>query len=102
MTLRVVTEGLAAASAEVEALAARLAAVNATAGAVISAVMPPAADAVSVRTALALSGQGAEHAGMAADGVVELSRSGVGTGQSAASYATGDAHAASTYQFGTA
>lgn len=100
MTLRVVPEGLAAASAEIEALAARLAAAHANAAAVISAVAPPAADAVSVQAALAFSTRGAQHAGVAAEGLVELGRSGVGTGQSAASYAAGDALAASSYQLG--
>lgn len=46
MTLRVVPEGLAAASAAVEALTARLAAAHASAAPVITAVVPPAADPV--------------------------------------------------------
>ena len=58
MMLRVVPEGLAAASANIGALTARLA---------------------------------------AAQGVAELGRSGIGVGESGASYAAGDAAAASSY-----
>jgi PE family len=78
MTLRVVPEGLAAASANIEALTARLAAAHAGAAPVITAVVPPAADP-------------------AAQGVAELGRSGIGVGESGASYAAGDAAAASSY-----
>ncbi len=97
MTLRVVPEGLAAASAAVESLTARLAAAHAAAAPLITAVTPPAADPVSLQTAVGFSAQGAEHAAVAAHGVAELGRSGVGVGESGASYATGDAQAASTY-----
>lgn len=62
MTLRVVPEGLAAASAAVEALTARLAAAHASAAPVITAVVPPAADPVSLQTAAGFSAQGVEHA----------------------------------------
>ncbi len=70
MALRVIPEGLAAASGSVEALTARLAAAHAGAAPLITVVVPPAA-------------QGAE----------ELGRAGVGVGESGASYATGDAAA---------
>ncbi|MGC2655558.1 MAG: PE domain-containing protein, partial [Mycobacterium sp.] len=43
------------------------------------------------------SAQGSEHAAVAAQGVEELGRSGVGVAESGVSYATGDAAAASTY-----
>ena len=43
------------------------------------------------------SAQGAEHNTVAAQGVEELGRSGVGVGESGTSYATGDAVAASSY-----
>ncbi|KAA1251976.1 PE family protein [Mycobacterium simiae] len=55
MTLWVVPGGLAGAAASVEALSARLAAAHAAAGPVISAVVSPAADPVSLATAAGLS-----------------------------------------------
>lgn len=97
MTLRVVPEGLAATSAAVEALTARLAAAHAAVAPAITAVLPAAADPVSLQTAAGFSAQGAEHAAVAAQGVQELGRSGLGVGESGTSYATGDAQAASTY-----
>ncbi|MEZ0340414.1 PE family protein [Mycobacterium sp. pV006] len=97
MTLRVVPEGLTAASAAVEALAARMAAVHAAAAPAVTAVIPPAADAVSLQTAAGFSAAGAQHQTVATQGVTELGRSGVGVGESAASYASGDAMAATSY-----
>ncbi|MCV7174617.1 PE family protein [Mycolicibacterium sphagni] len=97
MTLNVVPEGLSAASAAVDALTARLAATHAAAAPLISAVLPPAADAVSVQAALACAAKGSEHTLAAAEGVVELGRAGTGVAQSAASYAAGDALAAVSY-----
>jgi PE family len=97
MTLRVVPEGLVAASAAVEALTARLAAAHAAAAPAVTAVVPPAADAVSLQTAAGMSAHGTQHNTMAALGVEELGRSGVGVGESGTSYAAGDATAASSY-----
>ncbi|CAA0104172.1 PE family immunomodulator PE5 [Mycolicibacterium vanbaalenii] len=97
MTLRVVPEGLTAAGAAVEALTARMAAVHAAAAPLVSAVVPPAADPVSLQTAAGFSAHGAQHQALAAHGVEELGRSGIGVGESAASYASGDAMAASAY-----
>ncbi len=97
MTLRVVPEGLAAAASAVEALTARLAAAHAVAAPAVTVVIPPAVDAVSIQTALSLSAHGAQHSTVAAHGVEELGRSGVGVGQSGTSYATGDAAAAASY-----
>ncbi len=97
MTLRVVPEGLVSASAGVEAIAARLAAAHAGAAPLITAVVPPAVDPVSLQTAAGFSAQGSEHATVAAQGVAELGRAGIGVGESGASYAAGDAAAASTY-----
>lgn len=97
MSLRVVPEGLTAAASAVEALTARLAAAHATAAPAINTVIPPAADAVSLQTAVSLSAHGTEHSAVAAQGVTELGRSGVGVGESGTSYATGDAQAAATY-----
>ena len=97
MTLRVVPEGLAAASAAVEALTARMAAAHAAAAPMVTAVVPPAADAVSLQTATGFSARGAEHQAVAAQGIEELGRSGMGVADSGTSYATGDALAASSY-----
>jgi PE family len=97
MTLRVVPEGLAATSAAVEALTARLAAAHAAAAPLITTVMPPAADPVSLQTAAGFSAQGEEHSAVAAQGVEELGRAGVGVGEAGVSYQAGDAAAASTY-----
>lgn len=97
MTLRVVPEGLTAAAAAVEALAAKMAAVHAAAAPAVTAVVPPAADPVSLQTAAGLSAHGAEHQAVAAQGVTELGRAGVGVGESAISYVSGDAMAASAY-----
>ncbi|EUA40264.1 PE family protein [Mycobacterium avium subsp. avium 2285 (R)] len=71
-----VPEGLAATSAAVEALTARLAAAHAAAAPAITAVVPPAADPVSLQTALGFSAQGQEHSAVAAQGVEELGRPG--------------------------
>ncbi|REY04570.1 PE family protein, partial [Mycobacterium tuberculosis] len=65
MTLRVVPEGLAAASAAVEALTARLAAAHAGAAPAITAVVAPAADPVSLQSAVGFSALGSEHAAIA-------------------------------------
>jgi hypothetical protein len=97
MTLRVVPEGLTAAASAVEALTARLAAAHAAAAPLINTVVPPAADPVSLQTAVGLSAQGVQHSALAAQGVQELGRSGVGVGESGASYAAGDAQAAASY-----
>ena len=97
MTLRVVPEGLTAASAAVEALTARMAAAHAAASPLVTAVLPPAADAVSLQTATGFSAHGSQHQAVAAQSVEELGRSGVGVGESGISYATGDAMAASSY-----
>jgi hypothetical protein len=97
MTLNVVPEGLASTSAAVEALTARLAAAHGAAAPLITAVIPPAADPVSLQTAAGFSAQGAEHAAVATQGVEELGRSGLGVGESGTSYLSGDEQAASSY-----
>jgi hypothetical protein len=97
MTLRVVPEGLTAAGSAVEALTARLAAAHAAAAPLVSTVLPPAADPVSLQTAVGFSAHGTEHTAIATEAVTELGRSGVGVGESGTSYATGDAAAASSY-----
>ena len=97
MTLRVIPEGLVSASAAVEALTARLAAAHAAAAPLITAVVPPAADPVSLQTAAGFSAQGLEHAAGAAQGVTELGRSGAAVGESGSGYASTDATAAASY-----
>ena len=97
MTLQVVPEGLAATSAAVEALTTQLAAAHAAAAPAITVVVPPAADPVSLQTAVGFSAQGQEHAAVAAHGVEELGRAGVGVGQAGTSYLVGDTAAAATY-----
>lgn len=97
MTLRVIPQGLADAGAAVEALTARLVAAQADAAPLITTVVPPAVDPVSVQTGAAFSAAGNLHAAVAAQGSEELGRSGVGVGEAGISYATGDAAAASSY-----
>jgi hypothetical protein len=97
MTLHVVPEGLAAACAGVEALTARLAAAHAVAGPLITAVVPPAADPVSLQSAAEFSARGELHTAVAAQGSEELGRAGVGVGESGTAYASGDAAVASRY-----
>ncbi|OBG38939.1 cell motility protein [Mycobacterium alsense] len=97
MTLRVVPEGLAATSAAVEAITARLAAAHAAAAPTISTVLPPGSDPVSVQAALQFSAEAAQHETAAGRGVEVLGRAGVGVEQAGANYAVGDAAAASTY-----
>ncbi|HEY4794875.1 MAG TPA: PE family protein [Mycobacterium sp.] len=97
MTLRVVPEGLAAASARIGAITARLASAQAGSAPLITAVMPPAADPVSLQTAIGFSLHGGRHAAVAAQGAEELGRSGVGVAESGAGYAAHDAAAAASY-----
>ena len=92
-----VPEGLAAASAEVEALAARLAAAHTVAAPAITAVVPPAIDPVSLQTAGAFSVQGQQHTAVAAQGVEDLAHAGIGVGRAGARYLAGDASAAARY-----
>jgi hypothetical protein len=97
MTLRVVPEGLTGTAAAVEALTARLAAAHAAAAPMVTAVLPPAVDPVSLQTAVGFSAHGAEHSAVAAQGVEELGRSGTGVAESGTSYSTGAVMAASSY-----
>ncbi len=97
MALQVVPEGLAATAAAVEALTARLAAAHAAAATITTAVAPPAVDPVSLQNAGSFSLQGIAHHAVAAQGVEELGRAGVGVGESGVSYAVGEETAASSY-----
>ncbi|EPQ73193.1 PE family protein [Mycobacterium marinum] len=102
MTLRVSPEALMTAAAQVEALSARLAAAHAAAAPLITDVIPPAADPVSLSNALGLSAHSVQYVGVALEGAEELARSGVGVGVAGASYAAGDAAAALVYGGGVA
>ncbi len=62
-------------------------------------MVPPAVDPVSVQTAVGFSAQGSEHAAVAAQGVEELGRAGVGVGEAGAGYLAGDTAAAATFGF---
>jgi len=97
MALRVVPEGLAAASASIAALTARMAGAHAAAMPLIAAVAPPAADPVSLQSAAGFSARGGEHAAMASEGIEELGRAGVGVGDAGISYTSRDAAVASSY-----
>lgn len=97
MELRVVPEGLAAASASIAALTARMAGAHAAAMPLITTVLPPAADPVSLQSAAGFSARGGEHAAMAAQGTEELGRAGLGVGESGVDYVSRDAAAAASY-----
>jgi PE family len=97
VTLRVVPEGLAAAAAQLEALTAQLAAAHGAAIPAITAVVPPAADPVSLECATAFSAHGSRHTAVATEAAAVLGRSGMGVAESGTSYAVGDAAAAASY-----
>ncbi|OBJ75390.1 PE domain-containing protein [Mycobacterium colombiense] len=97
MTLRVIPEGLAATSAAVDAIAAQLAAAHAAAAPVVSVVVPPAADPVSLAAAAVFSERGSQHSAAAAKGVEVLGRAGLGVSLAGVNYVAGDTTAASTY-----
>ncbi|OBK63799.1 cell motility protein [Mycobacterium colombiense] len=97
MTLRVIPEGLAATSAAVDAIAAQLAAAHAAAAPVVSVVVPPAADPVSLAAAAVFSERGSQHSAAAAKGVEVLGRAGLGVSLAGVNYVAGDTAAASTY-----
>lgn len=97
MTLRVIPEGLAATSAAVDAITAQLAAAHTAAAPVVSVVVPPAADPVSLAAAAVFSERGSQHSAAAAKGVEVLGRAGLGVSLAGVNYVAGDAAAASTY-----
>jgi hypothetical protein len=97
MTLRVIPEGLAATSAAVDAITAQLVAAHAAAAPVVSVVVPPAADPVSLTAAAVFSERGSQHSAAAAKGVEVLGRAGLGVSLAGVGYAVGDAAGASTY-----
>lgn len=97
MTLRVIPEGLAATSAAVDAITAQLAAAHAAAAPVVSVVVPPAADPVSLAAAAVFSERGSQHSAAAAKGVEVLGRAGLGVSLAGVNYVVGDTAAASTY-----
>ncbi|KAA1251312.1 PE family protein [Mycobacterium simiae] len=89
MTLRVVSEGSAAASVAAEALPTRFAAAHGVAAQLISAVVPP--------EVVGFSARGDQHTAVTAQGAEGLCRLGVGVVESGESYAAGDAAAASAF-----
>lgn len=97
MTLRVIPEGLAATSAAVDAITAQLAAAHAAAAPVVSVVVPPAVDPVSLAAAAVFGERGSQHSAAAAKGVEVLGRAGMGVSLAGVGYAAGDAAGASTY-----
>lgn len=97
MNLNVVPEGLAAAAAQTEALTARLVAAHGLAAPLITAVVPPAGDPVSLQTAAGFSAQGLEHVAAAGRGELELGRSAAAVAESGAGYAATDGAAAVGY-----
>ena len=97
MGLRVVPEGLEAVAATIGAVTAQLLAAQTQAGAVVAAIVPPAADPVSVEAAVCLAAHGAQQRAVEADGSQELGRSGVGVERAATSYREGDALAIARY-----
>ena len=97
MTLRVIPEGLAATSAAVDAITAQLAAAHAAATPVVSVVVPPAVDPVSLAAAAVFSERGSQHSAAAAKGAEVLGRAGMGVSLAGVGYAAGDAAGASTY-----
>lgn len=97
MTLRVIPEGLAGAGAAIDALTARLTAANTVAAPLITAVVPPAADPVSLQSAEGFNVRGGEHAATVAQAAAELGRAGIAVDESGVGYAARDAAAAGSY-----
>jgi hypothetical protein len=81
---------IAAASAQVGALTARLGAA-AAAAAPAQVIVPPAADPISLKTAVGFTGHAVAHHVMGGHNCVEFARSAEGLAESGASYARGDA-----------
>ncbi|SIJ21956.1 PE family protein [Mycobacteroides abscessus subsp. abscessus] len=92
--LVVVPEGLAAASAQVAALTARLVTAGAKHMVQAAGAIPPAADPVSLKSSAGLIGESIQHNISAAMGNEELGRSSIGVAETAASYTAGDVEGA--------
>lgn len=88
--LEVVPEALMAASAQANALAARVMGGDAAHLAVCGAITPPGSDLVSLKTKLGLTAEAVAHDVPAVQGAEEVFRSGMGLAESADSYTTGD------------
>ncbi|HLR99573.1 PE family protein [Mycolicibacillus parakoreensis] len=95
--LDVTPEVLLAASAQVEALMARMTAANAVQAAASAAILPPGSDAPSIKVAAALIGHGAAHELSATMGNEELFRSGIGVAESGVSYLLGETQGVTAY-----
>ena len=96
MVLQVIPEALAATSVAVEALAERLAAAQATVAPIITAVVPPAIDPVSIETATVFSTQSSQHLLVSTQGTQQLNYAGLGVANAGTNYALTDSHAAAT------
>ena len=97
MQLDVTPEALAAASAQVTALTARLIGSGAAQTVANGIIGPPGSDISSVRTAAFLKAKGAEHDAMATMGNAQLALSSYGVAESGTSYAIGEGEAVSIY-----
>lgn len=97
MLVDVTPEALAAASAQVAALTARLLGTNAAHAVATGAILPPGADAVSVKTAASLVAEGVSHQAMAGMGNTQLAASSEGVGESGIGYTLVDDIQAGAY-----
>lgn len=97
MQLDVTPEAMAAASAQVAALTARLIGAGAAQTVANGIIGPAGSDISSVRTAAYLKAKGLEHDAMATMGNAELAQSSYGVAESGVSYAIGEAEAVSIY-----
>jgi len=97
MHFDVTPEALAAASAQVTALTARLIGSGAAQTVANGIIGPPGSDISSVRTAAFLKAKGAEHDAMATMGNAQLALSSYGVAESGTSYAIGEGEAVSIY-----
>jgi len=95
--LDVTPEALAQASGQVAALTARLLGSNASHAVATGAILPPGADAVSVKTAASLVAEGVSHQVMAGMGNTQLAMSSEGVGQSGVAYTIVDGINAAVY-----
>lgn len=97
MHFDVTPEALAAASAQVTALTARLIGTGAAQTVANGIIGPAGSDISSIRTAAFLKAKGAEHDAMAAMGNSQLALSSYGVAESGSSYTIGEAEAVSIY-----
>lgn len=97
MQLDVTPEALAAASAQVTALTARLIGTGAAQTVANGIIGPAGSDISSIRTAAFLKAKGAEHDAMATGGNAQLALSSYGVAESGISYTIGEAEGVAIY-----